>query len=173
MNMCMFCFRRRLMGQRLFPSSILIPLRPIVIPPGEKERGGLETDHPESVTITFSLALQKVEQANAAASQLLQVCAFLAPDAIPEELLTAGKDALGPVLEPVVTDPFRLNASLRTLLAYSLIQREARSQLLYVHRLVQAVLMDMLSAQEQQSWAERVIRAVSAAFPDVRAKDGW
>src|SRR5207302_5358841 len=76
-----------------------------------KERGRLGTDHPESVTITFSLALQKVEQANAAASELLQLCAFLAPDAIPEELLTAGKDALGPVLELVVTDPFQLNAA--------------------------------------------------------------
>ncbi len=138
-----------------------------------KERGGPGVDHPESVTITFSLALQKVEQANAAAGELLKLCAFLAPDAMPEELLTVGRGTLGPVLEPVVTDPFQLNASLRTLLAYSLIQREARSQLLYVHQLVQAVLTDMLSTEEQQSWAERTVRAVNAAFPEIQAKDGW
>lgn len=138
-----------------------------------KERGRLGTDHPESVTITFSLALQKVEQANAAASELLQLCAFLAPEAIPEELLTAGKDVLGPVLGPVVSDPFQLNASLSTLLVYSLIQRDARSQLLYVHQLVQAVLTDMLLPHEQQSWAIRAVRAVNAAFPEIQAKDEW
>ena len=108
-----------------------------------------------------------------AASELLKLSAFLAPGAIPEELLTVGRGALGPVLDPVVTDPFQLNASLRTLLAYSLIQREARSQLLYVHQLVQAVLTDMLSTQEQQGWAERTVRAVNAAFPEIQAKDGW
>jgi tetratricopeptide (TPR) repeat protein len=137
------------------------------------ERGSLGADHPESVTIIFSLALQKVAQANAAASELLHLCAFLAPDAIPEELLTAGKDALGPVLEVMVTDPFQLNAALRTLLAYSLLQREARSQLLYVHQLVQTVLTEGMSTQEQQIWAERAVRAVNAAFPGVQAKDGW
>lgn len=137
------------------------------------ERGSLGTDHPESVAITFSLAFQKIEQANAAAGVLLQLCAFLSPDAVPEELLTVGKDSLGPVLESLVTDPFQLNVALRTLLAYSLIQREARSQLLYVHQLVQTVLKDMMSTQEQQTWAERAVRAVNAAFPEIDAKEGW
>lgn len=138
-----------------------------------KERGRSGIDHPESVTITFTLALQKVAQANTAAVELLQLCAFLAPDAIPEQLLPAGKDILGPVLAPVVTDPFQMNASLRALLAYSLIQREARSQLLYIHQIVQAVLIDRLSLQEQQSWAEKAVRVVNAAFPEVLEKDGW
>ena len=138
-----------------------------------KERGSLGTDHPESVTITFSLAFQKVAHANATARELLQFCAFLSPDAIPEELLTAGRNHLGPVLESMVTDPFQLNAALRTLLAYSLVQREANCQLFYVHQLVQAVLKDLMSKQEQQTWAERAVRAVSVAFPEVDAKEGW
>jgi len=138
-----------------------------------KERGSLGTDHPESVTITFSLAFHKVEHENPAASALLQFCAFLSPDAIPEELLIEGRSSLGPVLEPTVTDPFKLNAALRTLLAYSLIQREANSRLLYVHQLVQMVLKDMMSMQEQQTWAERAVHAVNTAFPEVEAKEGW
>lgn len=138
-----------------------------------KDRVSLGTDHPESVTITFSLALQKVECANSTARALLQFCAFLSPDAIPEELLIAGKDCLGPMLESIVSDPIKLNAALRTLLAYSLIQREAKSQLLYVHQLVQIVLKDMMSTQEQQMWAERAVCAVNTAFPEINAKEGW
>jgi hypothetical protein len=53
-----------------------------------KERRGQVPDHPESVATTWSLAFQRVEQAQPAAADLLRLCAFLAPEAIPEELLT-------------------------------------------------------------------------------------
>jgi len=53
-----------------------------------KERGGLGSDHPEPVATTWSLSFKNVEQANATAAELLRFCAFLAPDAIPEELVT-------------------------------------------------------------------------------------
>ncbi|HCJ36623.1 MAG TPA: hypothetical protein DHV65_20310, partial [Ktedonobacter sp.] len=45
--------------------------------------------------------------------------------------------------------------------------------MLYVHQLVQTVLKDRMSQQEQQTWAERVIRAVNTAFPEVQAKESW
>ena len=77
------------------------------------------------------------------------------------------------MLESIVTDPLKLNGAIRTLLAYSLIQREANNQMLYVHQLVQTVLKDRMSQQEQQTWAERVIRAVNTAFPEVQAKESW
>jgi hypothetical protein len=50
-------------------------------------RGQLIDDHPEPVATTWSLSFAKVEAANATAAELLRACAFLAPDAIPEELL--------------------------------------------------------------------------------------
>ena len=53
---------------------------------------------------------------------------------------------------------------------YSLVQREASSEagnLLSVHRLVQAVLKDQMDEQSRQQWAERTVRAVSAALPPV------
>ena len=54
------------------------------------KRGGYTPDHPEPVATTWSLAFEKVEQANLAAADLLRFCAFLAPDAIPEEIVTQG-----------------------------------------------------------------------------------
>ena len=40
-------------------------------------------DYPESVATTWLLSFQRVEAANPLAVELLQLCTFLAPDAIP------------------------------------------------------------------------------------------
>jgi hypothetical protein len=56
------------------------------------------TDHPESVTKTFALSFEKVKQTHRAAAELLRLCAFLQPDAIPEEMITKAAPELGPLL---------------------------------------------------------------------------
>jgi TIR domain/NB-ARC domain len=48
------------------------------------ERRSLVEDHPEPVATTWSLAFERVEEKNPAAADLLRLCAYLAPDAIPE-----------------------------------------------------------------------------------------
>jgi len=53
-----------------------------------KARGGLVPDHPGSVATTWSLSFAQVQVRSAAAVDLLRVCAFLHPDAIPEETIT-------------------------------------------------------------------------------------
>ena len=54
-------------------------------------RGGLVADHPAPVATTWSLSFEKIEQESPAAAELLCLCAFLAPDAIPEEILSYGR----------------------------------------------------------------------------------
>ena len=130
-----------------------------------KERGGLVTDHPDPVATTWALSFEKVEQANAAAAELLRFCAFLAPDAIPEELFTESAGKLGPILEPVAADPSQFNAAIKELLKYSLVQRDPESNTLSIHRLVQEVLKDQMDEETQRQWVERAVRAVSSVFP--------
>jgi hypothetical protein len=89
-----------------------------------KRRGGLVSHHPDSVATTWSLAFEQVERANPAAIELMRVCAFLAPDAIPEELISEGASHLGPVLQPVAADRLKLSAPLAELLKYSLVRRD-------------------------------------------------
>jgi tetratricopeptide (TPR) repeat protein len=132
-----------------------------------KERGGLDTDHPEPVATTWSLSFKKVEHANAAAAELLRFCAFLAPDAIPEELFPKSAADLGPTLELVASDPSKLNSAIRELLKFSLVQRDPESRTLSIHRLVQEVLKDQMDEEVQREWAERAVRAVNRAFPAV------
>jgi tetratricopeptide (TPR) repeat protein len=114
---------------------------------------------------TWTLSFSKVEQADPAAADLLRVCAFLHPDAIPETILTEGAAALGPQLQEVATEPLLLNEAIQLLRRYSLVKRDAEARLLNMHRLVQVVLKESLDEATQQMWAERTVRAVAATFP--------
>jgi len=132
-----------------------------------RNRGGVIDDHPEPVATTWSLSFERVEQCNSAAADLLRLCAFLAPDAIPEELLNQGARKLGDVLAPVAADAYQLNQAITALRAYSLISRDPQTQALTVHRLVQAVLRDSMPSETQRQWMRRAVYAVIAAFPSI------
>src|SRR6266700_1511772 len=130
-----------------------------------KARGGLVPDHPEPVATTWSLSFAQVQKRSAAAADLLRVCAFLHPDAIPEEIITKSAAALGPNLQAVASNPLSLNQAIGVLLAYSLLKRQPEEHLLSIHRLVQAVLKDGMDASTSHGWAERVVQAVDHALP--------
>ena len=130
-----------------------------------KARGGLVPDHPEPVATTWSLSFQQVQARSGAAADLLRVCAFLHPDAIPEEIFTEGAASLGPALQAVAQSPLALNQAIGVLRSYSLLTRQPEQHLLSVHRLVQAVLKDQMDASTFHQWAERVVLAVNDALP--------
>ena len=130
-----------------------------------KERGRIVSEHPESVATTWSLAFEKVAQKNPAAIELLQLCAFLSPDNIPEELITAGAPNLSPTLRAIADNPIAINAAISTLLQYSLIRRDAKNNALSIHRLVQSVLRYSMDPAIVHQWAERTVRIMNRVFP--------
>ncbi|MBA2679803.1 MAG: hypothetical protein H0U76_15580, partial [Ktedonobacteraceae bacterium] len=131
--------------------------------------GKRSPSYPHTVATTWTLSFKEVERKSPAAADLLRLCAFLDPDAIPEELLTEGASKLGPVLGPTAADPLRLNDALEVLLSYSLIRRTPESRTLSIHRLVQAVLINGLAPRSRKLWARRTVHAVNQAFPEVDA----
>jgi Flp pilus assembly protein TadD len=128
-------------------------------------RGELTDDHP-SVMVTFSLAFQKVAEQSAAAADLVRICAFLAPDDIPEELFTGGAAELGEHLSPAASQKKVLNEALAAATRYSLVSRNRDRQTLTIHRLVQEALRVEMGEEEQKQWVERVVNAVTEALPD-------
>src|SRR6266851_5380239 len=132
-----------------------------------QRRSKLRSEHPEPVGTTWSLSFQKVEQANPAVAELLRLCAFLDPEAIPEDIITKGAAESGPPLHPVATDTFKLNEAIEVLRTYSLIKRNAEAKTLNMHRLVQVMLKDGMDKKTQRKWAQRTVKAVNAAFPNV------
>lgn len=129
-------------------------------------RGVHEGSHPASVTTTLRLAVERVEREYPAAIDLLRMCAFFHAEAIPEELFVAGASHLGPVLGPVVADPYQFNLVLAALRNASLVTRHPETRTLSVHRLVQAVLQDQMEPAEARVWSTRVVGTVNAAFPE-------
>jgi tetratricopeptide (TPR) repeat protein len=131
-----------------------------------QRRGRLATDHPDPVAATWSLSFEKVQKANPAAADLLRLCAFLDPDGIQEEIFTEGASELGPTLQPIAADPIKLSEAIGVVLTYSLVRRSPDHSLI-VHRLVQVVLKHDMNKNTQRRWAERTVRAVNHAFPEV------
>jgi tetratricopeptide (TPR) repeat protein len=122
-------------------------------------------DHPAPVARTFATLFERLERDQPLAAELLTVCAFLAPEAIPEELFVEGAAYLGPMLETLATDPLAFQRAIKALLSYSLLQRHADTHTLTIHRLVQVVLRERLSPDVQHIWVERVVRATAYLFP--------
>jgi tetratricopeptide (TPR) repeat protein len=125
-----------------------------------KKRGLLGDEHPESVVVTFEVCFQRASTLCSSAAGVLSFCAFLHPDAIPEEIFSH--------VEHLKLSPLAFNDAIRALRRYSLIKRNAQDKLLSVHRLVQAVRKDGMDKETHPEWAERAVLAVNAAFPVVK-----
>jgi Tfp pilus assembly protein PilF len=95
---------------------------------------------------------------------LLNLCAFLAPDDIPKSILAEGSDHLPEPLASVVANEIALNDAVATLKRHSLLN--VAGDALSVHRFVQAVTHDQLKERSQEkTWAEAAIRLVDGALP--------
>lgn len=120
-----------------------------------QRRSAGRSDHPEPVATTWHLSFRKAEQVSPAAADLLRLCAFLAPDAIPEVIVTEGAQVLGEVLGPAAANALRLNEAIEVLRRYSLVRRNPDTKMLTIHRLVQAVLQDAMPVDMKKQWKER------------------
>jgi tetratricopeptide (TPR) repeat protein len=138
-----------------------------------KRRGSTPTEHPESVTVTFSLCFQNVIRKNPAAGDLLRLCAFLSPDLIPEEIILKATTKSDTLLEKALRDPLEFDELIGALLRYSLVRRKAEGEVLSIHRLVQAVLKEEMTPEVRRFWAECAVRAVGAVFPKEMGVDVW
>jgi tetratricopeptide (TPR) repeat protein len=123
------------------------------------------TDYPESVATTWKVSFEQVKKESPAAEDLLSLCAFLAPDEIPLQVLISSKGSqhLPGALAKALKDPIAFNDVVASLRRYSLVKvREDR--LLSVHRLVQAVRRDRLTEEDMKGWAKIAVLLLSEAF---------
>jgi tetratricopeptide (TPR) repeat protein len=138
-----------------------------------RERGSFDQDYPFSVATTWSLSFEKVRQANPASAELIDLCAFLDPDAIPEEMIIAGAPHVGSSLQSVIAHPLFFDQAIKALLNYSLLARDAERSVLSMHRLVQVVLRDALPIAAKQQWMQRAVYIVHAACSQMNGLVRW
>ena len=119
---------------------------------------------------------RRCEEESPAAADVLRFSAFLAPDAIPFELLTRGAPELGPPVKDALAkadgDPLLVHDLLQPLSRFSLIRIDGHAETYSIHRMVQEVLKAAMDDDARRLWAERAVRAVNRAFPPVDY-DNW
>jgi hypothetical protein len=120
-------------------------------------------DYPSSVAATWSSAMEQVSQETQGAVDLLNLCAFLAPDDISMKIFSGGAEHIPEPLATTAADKLAMNRAIKALRQYSLIATSG--EFLSVHRLVQAVVRDRLGEEGKKRWSEAAIRLLSAAFP--------
>lgn len=141
----------------------------------QNRRYGMLPDYPAPVASAWKISRSIVEQSNPAAAELLCLCAFLEPDAIPDELVLNGAPVLGPVLGPVAGNEVQFNQAISILKRYSLLHREVDRETeltkLSIHRIMQEILLDEMDEKTRRIWAERTVRAVERTFESL--PDAW
>lgn len=135
------------------------------------EMGPVAGEYPETVRTTWKRGFDAVAAAAPGASALLRLSAFFAPDAIPWELILEGAAAVGEPLASALASPpggkHALNKLLTPLARHSLVRRDPEAKTYSVHRLVQAVLLDELTAATRKDLAEGAVKALDRTFPHV------
>ncbi|HET9919657.1 MAG TPA: tetratricopeptide repeat protein [Ktedonobacteraceae bacterium] len=126
---------------------------------------GSSADHPASVATTWSLSFEKVSQSNAAAAEVLQYCAFLHADDIPEELFSGKATDLETDPRQVIADSLRFDAISSELRKYSLIRRHPESSTLSMHRLVQVILRESMEPETRRQRVEQLVSTLNRLFP--------
>jgi Domain of unknown function (DUF4062)/Tetratricopeptide repeat len=141
---------------------------------------GETPEHPADVAATLGLALSRLEARAPAAAGLLRLLACLAPEPVPLSLLLAGAQAAARRDPDVVAtagtllgDPVAAGDAVAALRRYSLIT-PAGDGLVLVHRLVQAITLDLTPADTRWRWEQVAAALVEAAVPaDPRLPAAW
>ncbi|MEV6287485.1 FxSxx-COOH system tetratricopeptide repeat protein [Kribbella sp. NPDC051770] len=104
------------------------------------EKGQIASSR-NTVATVWTLSLDRLQNENLAARQLLDICAYFAPESIPLDLFTDHPDLLPAPLSDVVADTLRFTDVLGAVVDYSLAKRTPSG--LQIHRLIQAALRAM------------------------------
>ena len=124
------------------------------------------SSYPRSLAAATRLTADRLDRDDPAAARLASVCAFLAPEPIPEDLFTTAATELPGALAARATDPLAWRQTLAHLTRQSLARVDQRG--LQLHRLTQAILRDRLDpaqATATRGCAEATLAANDPSDP--------
>jgi MinD-like ATPase involved in chromosome partitioning or flagellar assembly/tetratricopeptide (TPR) repeat protein len=129
----------------------------------------------KTTAATWLLSLDRLRQTRGAAAKLLEVCAFFAPELISTRLIYSSRftEVLLPY-DPALRDPILQGQLIREIGRYALATVDNTQRGIQIHRLVQAVIRNSLSQEEQQADREAV-QLILASFErgNPESPDNW
>ena len=111
------------------------------------------SSYPRSLAGATGLIADRLDREDPAAAQLANVCAFLAPEPVPEDLFTGAPGELAGEIAARAADPLAWRQTLAQLARQSLARIDQRG--LVMHRLTQTILRDRLTPQQAATTRER------------------
>jgi tetratricopeptide (TPR) repeat protein len=128
-----------------------------------------------SLAAATQLIADRLTGDDPAAAELANLCAFLAPEPIPEDLFTGAASELGGELAARAADPLAWRQTLAHLTRQALARVDQRG--LVMHRLTQAILRDRLPPSQSvatRACSEAILAASSPGDPeDPVTWPGW
>jgi hypothetical protein len=127
---------------------------------------GTPGSYPRSLAATTQLIADRLADEDPAAAELASLCAFLAPEPVPDDLFPGAASKLPGALAARTADPLAWRQTLGRLTRQALARIDHRG--LVMHRLTQAILRDQLSAAQAataRACTEAVLVASSPGDP--------
>ena len=138
---------------------------------------GEPAGYSKQVSTTWALAFDRLAHAAPLAVGLLRLLACYAPEQIPLRLLFGTvpnvTETLPAEILTILSDPLAADDAIVSLRSFSLISPPENGHV-SVHRLVQAVTLDQIPADQVKSWRQAAGLLIEAALPgDPRKPDAW
>lgn len=127
-------------------------------------QGKPATGYPTSMTAAWRLSVNAVERNRPEALEVLRCCAFFGPEPIPRYVFRPGIQEAGTVLGKVLASPIATASVMSELARYALVTLDGNA--VKVHRLIQALVRDELTPDQQAAYRQEAHLIMAAAAPD-------
>ena len=127
---------------------------------------GRPSEYPASMTAAWGLSVASLEEKLPEALDLLRYCAFFGPEPIPRDAFNKVVPGLSPQLSELIADPIRLGRAIAELGRFALARLDIPARTIQVHRLIQALVRDELSEEDQDRLRHEVHLLLANYTPD-------
>jgi tetratricopeptide (TPR) repeat protein len=127
-------------------------------------RGKPATGYPVTMTAAWRLSVDAVERSRPEALEVLRCCAFFGPEPIPRNVFRPGVQTAETIVGKVLASPTATASVISELARYALITLDNNA--VKVHRLIQALVRDDLSPEQQAAYRQEAHLIMAAAAPD-------
>ena len=124
---------------------------------------GTSPGYPVSMTAAWKLSVGQLRQRLPQALDLLRCCAFFGPEPIPRDVFKRGARATEGGIGDLIANPILLARAIRELGRLALVKIDGPN--ISVHRLIQALLRDELSADERARYRQEAHAILAAGAP--------
>ncbi len=126
----------------------------------------------DAVAGTWRMNFSVVDGEFPASADVLRLCSFFAPSAIPLSLIEHGASDVSSTVASAMTKGVTASDLIEPLVRYALVRADERLAAFEAHRLTQAAAKADMDDATRRAWAARAAQALNAEFPRA-VLDGW